>query len=126
MKKFLVYLLVIILTVSTGFAIFYLVRDNEVISISTASIYRDKGESFVLDIEHTNKKNNTEINVTSSDEDVVKGEYDEKSGQFKAIAMSGGVSIINVRTSNVKFRNLACDVIVGDGSIEYPYYISTA
>ena len=55
MKKFIVYLLVIILTVSLGFAIFYLVRDNEVISISSASIYKDAGDSFTLDINHTNK-----------------------------------------------------------------------
>ena len=126
MKKFLVYLLVIVLTVSVGFGIFYLVRDNEVISISTASIYKDAGESFTLDIDHQNKKSYTEITVTSSDDSIVKGEYDAKNGQFKATAVSGGVARINVRTSNAKFRNLWCDVIVGDGTVESPYYISTA
>ncbi len=126
MKKFLVYLLVIVLTVSVGFAVFYLVRDNEVISISSASIYKDAGESFTLDIDHQNKKSYTEITVTSSDDSIVKGEYDEKNGQFKATAVSGGVARINVRTSNSKFRNLWCDVIVGDGTVESPFYISTA
>ena len=67
MKKFLVYLLVIVLTVSVGFGIFYLVRDNEIISISSASIYKDAGESFTLDIDHQNKKSYTEITVTSSE-----------------------------------------------------------
>ena len=126
MKKFLVYLLVIVLTVSVGFGIFYLVRDNEVISISSASIYKDAGESFTLDIDHQNKKSYTEITVTSSDDSIVKGEYDSKNGQFKATAVSGGVARINIRTSNSKFRNLWCDVIVGDGTVESPYYISTA
>lgn len=126
MKKFLVYLLVIILTISIGFAIFYLVRDNEVISISNVSIYKDAGESFTLDINHRNKKSYTEISVTSSDDNIVKGEYDSKNGQFKATAVSGGVARINIRTSNAKFRNLWCDVIVGDGTVESPYYISTA
>lgn len=126
MKKFLVYLLVIILTVSLGFGIFYLVRDNEIISISSASIYKDAGESFTLDIDHQNKKSYTEITVTSSDDSIVKGEYDAKNGQFKATAVSGGVARINIRTSNAKFRNLWCDVIVGDGTVETPYYISTA
>jgi len=126
MKKFIVYLLVIILTVSLGFAIFYLVRDNEVISISSASIYKDAGDSFTLDINHTNKKSYTEITVSSSDEDVVNGSYDKKNGQYKANALKGGVARINVRTTNAKFRNLWCDVIVGDGTVESPYYISTA
>ena len=126
MKKFLVYLLVIVLTVSVGFGIFYLVRDNEVISISSASIYKDAGESFTLDIDHQNKKSYTEITVTSSDDSIVKGEYDSKNGQFKATAVSGGVARINIRTSNSKFRNLWCDVIVGDGTVESPFYISTA
>ncbi len=126
MKKFLVYLLVIVLTVSVGFGIFYLVRDNEIISISSASIYKDAGESFTLDIDHQNKKSYTEITVVSSDDSIVKGEYDAKNGQFKATAVSGGVARINVRTSNAKFRNLWCDVIVGDGTVESPYYISTA
>ena len=126
MKKFLVYLLVIVLTVSVGFGIFYLVRDNEIISISSASIYKDAGESFTLDIDHQNKKSYTEITVTSSDDSIVKGEYDAKNGQFKATAVSGGVARINVRTSNAKFRNLWCDVIVGDGTVESPFYISTA
>lgn len=126
MKKFLVYLLVIVLTVSVGFGIFYLVRDNEVISISSASIYKDAGDSFTLDIDHQNKKSYTEITVTSSDDSIVKGEYDSKNGQFKATAVSGGVARINIRTSNSKFRNLWCDVIVGDGTVESPFYISTA
>ena len=126
MKKFIVYLLVIILTVSLGFAVFYLVRDNEVISISSASIYKDAGESFTLDVNHVNKKRSTDVTITSSDEEIVDGSYDADDGQYRATAHKGGVARINVRTTNAKFRNLWCDVIVGDGTIESPYYISTA
>lgn len=126
MKKFIVYLLVIICTVSLGFAIFYLVRDNEVISISSASMYKDVGEKFTLDVDHVNKKKATSIVVTSSNDDIVSGEYNVNNGQYNATANAGGVARINVRTSNAKFRNLWCDVIVGDGSVETPFYISTA
>lgn len=126
MKKFIVYLLVIILTVSMGFAVFYLVRDNEVISISSASMYKDVGDKFTIDINHINKKSSTELSVTSSDEDIVDGRYDSKNGTYTAEAKSGGVARINVRTTNAKFRNLWCDVIVGDGTVESPFYISTA
>ena len=122
MKKFLVYLLVIVVTVSLGFAIFYLVRDNEVISISTASLYQDAGDTFTIDLEHKNKKPSTSINITSSDSSVVS--YNSGSNNF--VANKGGVARINFRTTNAKFRNLWCDVIVGDGTEESPFYISTA
>ena len=126
MKKFIVYLVVIILTVSLGFGIFYLVRDNEVISISSASIYKDAGDSFTLDVNHINKKSYTEITISSSDDDIVSGRYNKDSSVYQATAHKGGVARINVRTTNSKFRNLWCDVIVGDGSVESPFYISTA
>lgn len=121
MKKFIVYLLVIILAVSLGFAVFYLVRDNEVISISSASIYKDAGEPFQIDVNHQNKKSYTTITVSTSNASVVS--YDKNTNTFHANA--GGVARINFRTTNAKFRNLWCDVIVGDGTVESPYYIST-
>ncbi|MGN0961905.1 MAG: Ig domain-containing protein, partial [Christensenellales bacterium] len=126
MKKFIVYLLVIICCVSLGFAVFYLVRDNEVISISSASIYKDVGDKFTLDINHINKKASTTISITSSDDSIVSGKYDANNGEYTAEAKKGGVARINVRTTNAKFRNLWCDVIVGDGTVESPFYISTA
>ena len=121
MKKFIVYLIVIILAVSLGFAVFYLVRDNEVISISSASIYKDAGEPFQIDVNHQNKKSYTTITVSTSNASVVS--YDKNTNTFHANA--GGVARINFRTTNAKFRNLWCDVIVGDGTVESPYYIST-
>ena len=126
MKKFLVYLVVIVLVVSLGFTIFYFVRDNEIISISSASVYKDVGDKFALDVVHKNKKAGRSISVSSSDEDIVSGSYNSKTGQYNAEALKGGVARINVRTDSVKFRNLWCDVIVGDGSVESPFYISTA
>ena len=117
MKKFIVYLLVIIVAVSLGFAVFYLVRDNEVISISSASIYKDAGDNFTIDLKHVNKKSYTSITISSSNASVVS--YDQKTNTFTANA--GGVARVNFRTTNAKFRNLWCDVIVGDGTIESPY-----
>ena len=121
MKKFVVYLMVIVLAVSLGFAVFYLVKDDEVISISSASIYTDVNKDFTIDVNHENKKSYTKINITSSDDKIVK--YNEAHNSFSAI--SGGVARINFRTNNVKFRNLWCDVIVGDGTETSPFYISS-
>lgn len=124
MKKFLVYLLVIVCVVSMGFAIFYLVRDNEVISVTHASMYVDKGQNFDIELKHKNKKKSTEINITTSSDSIVKV-VSGKAG-VSYMAVGGGVARINFRTSNVRYRNLWCDVIVGDGSEENPFYISSA
>lgn len=122
MKKFIVYLLVIVMAVSLGFAVFYLVRDDEVISISSASMYKDVDETFTIDVNHQNKKSYTEISISSSNDEIVA--YNQESNDF--VAKSGGVARINFRTTNSNFRNLWCDIIVGDGTIESPFYISNA
>ena len=121
MKKFIVYLLVIVLAVSLGFAVFYFVKDDEVISISASSMYVDKDETFTIDLNHNNKKVYTDISVSSSNEEIVS--YNEETNEFTA--HNGGIARINFKTTNSKFRNLSCDVIVGDGSITSPFYIDS-
>lgn len=123
MRKFLVYLVVILVAVSVGFTVFYLVKDNESISISTSSIYMREGDVVDdLDIVYKNKKSFSDYEVISSNEGIAK--YDKKTGQLTAV--SGGIATITFRTSNVNFRNLSCQVYVGDGSLTSPYYIQTA
>lgn len=124
MKKFLIYLLVIVVAVSLGFAIFYLVRDDEVITISHLSLYKDAGDQFDITVNIENEKRGTEVDITSSNTEVVSYNKDVETKQYTA--HKGGVARINFQTNNANFRNLSCDVVVGDGSIEYPFYISTA
>lgn len=130
MKKFLVYLCVILITVSTGFAIFFLVRDNEVISLSTTSLYKDVNSTFELALDISDPNSYTEITLSSSNEEVLEitsKEIDLKNDVAKGsfTAKTGGVSRVNFQTNNSKFRNLYCDVVIGDGSVNYPFYIST-
>ncbi len=130
MKKFLAYLLVIVLTVSLGFAVFYLVNDNEVISLSTTSLYKDAGSTFELSLDMKKNNSYTTIEVMTSDESVVEiVDEDINIGKEIAkatfVAKTGGVARINFRTNNSKFRNLYCDITIGDGSKENPFYIST-
>lgn len=123
MKKFLVYLVVILVAVSVGFTVFYLVKDNESISISTSSIYMREGDVVDdLDIVYKNRKSFSDYEVISSNEGIAK--YDKTTGQLTAV--SGGIATITFRTSNLNFRNLSCQVYVGDGSLTSPYYIQTA
>ncbi|MBO7218409.1 MAG: Ig-like domain-containing protein [Clostridia bacterium] len=126
MKKFIVYLMVIVLTVSLGFAVYYLVDNNEVISISTASIYTDVDKEFSIDVKCDNRKSYTTISVSSSDNSIVSVHESSKQDTYTFKAESGGVARIVFTTSNSNFRNLYCDVIVGDGTAESPYYVGTA
>lgn len=123
MKKFLIYLVVILVAVSIGFTVFYLVRDNEVISITTSNIYMREGDVIDdLEILYENKKSFSDYEVFSSNDSIAK--YDKDRGTLTAVG--GGIATITFRTSNEKFRNLSCQVYVGDGSITSPYYIQTA
>ncbi len=131
MKKFLIYLCVIIVAVSTGFAVFYLVRDNEVISLTTTSLYKDQGSKFELALNISDPHSYTTISLDSSNDEVL--EITDKEINVKKeiakgsfVAKAGGVSRVNFKTNNSKFRNLYCDVVVGDGSVNYPFHISTA
>lgn len=122
MKKFLAILLAIIVTVALGFTIFYLVRDNEEIYLSTSSLYVSKGDDFDIDINFKNKKSYTTYEIKVDKNTVV--QYNEEADNFTALA--GGYTKVLFRTSNVNYRNLDCVVYVGDGTVTSPFYVATA
>jgi len=132
MKKFLVTLVVIVLAVSVGFGVFYLVRDTEVISLGTASLYKDVNDSFEVSLDMKDPNSYTTVEVSSSDNQVLEVVDDVKidrtkgiaTGTFKAVA--GGNATITFKTNNAKFRNISCDVVVCDGSETFPFRIDTA
>lgn len=123
MKKFLAILLSLIVTVALGFTIFYIVRDNEEIYLSTSTLYVSQGDTFDIDINFKNKKSYTNYEVIVDKSSIV--QYNETEENFTAIG--GGYTKVLFRTSNVNYRNLDCVVYVGDGlSKSTPFYISTA
>lgn len=123
MKRFLIYLTVILVAVALGFTVFYLTRNNEKIYISTSSVYMREGDEIDdLSIIWENKKAFSEYEVLSSNEGIAK--YNKETGKLKAVG--GGIATITFRTSSVKFRNLSCQVYVGNGSLTNPYYITNA
>ena len=132
MKKFLVYLLAIVIVAAMGFSIFYLVRDDEVLSITNTSLYKEVGDDIVVGVNVKKPKSYTKIKLNyAGDTDIVKqvsANLNPSKGEVtaKLKATGGGTVRINFQTNNSKFRNLYCDVMIGDGSVENPYYISTA
>ena len=115
-------MLSIIVVVALGFTIFYLVRDNEEIYLSTSSIYVSKGDDFDIDINFKNKKSYTDYEIIVGNNTVVK--YNEETDNFTAL--DGGYSKVLFRTDNVNYRNLDCVVYVGDGRPASPFYITSA
>lgn len=122
MKKFLIYLVSILIVVAIGFTVFFVVRDEERIYISANVLYVDVNDTFEIDVTFEHKKSYTEVSISSEMPNVVS--YDKEAKVFRAI--SGGYTRLRFKTTNAKFRNLYCDVYVGDGTKSNPYYIRTA
>ena len=132
MKKFLIYLGAIVATVALGCTVFYLVRNNETMSISMNEVYVNTGDEFSIDFNRENEKAYTDIEIIyaggEGDMTVVKiDEVETETGKtYTFRAGTAGLTQITFRTSNENFRNMSCKVYVGDGSADYPFYITTA
>lgn len=127
MKKFLMYVIIVITCLFLGFTIYYLTQNNENIYITVSkdeTIYKNKGESIWLDnlIAWTKPYKTTTISITSADENVVV--YDENTKRFDCVG--GGFSAITITPSNDKFGPFVFDIHVGDGTIANPYIIDSA
>ena len=132
MKKFLVYLLAVVLVAAMGFSVFYLVRDNETLSITNTSLYKEVGDQFSVGLNTKKLKSYTTIKLNEvGDLDSIEKlseNLNPSNGKVEASfkATQGGTVRVNFQTNNSKFRNLYCDIIIGDGSSAHPYQISTA
>lgn len=127
MKKFLMYVIIVVTCLFLGFTIYYLTQNNETIYLTISkdeAIYKNKGESIGLDdlLAWTKPYKTTTITITSADETVVV--YDENTKRFNC--MGGGFSAITITTSNEKYGPFVFDVRVGDGTMTNPYILDSA
>ncbi len=122
------YMLVILSIAVIGFGAFYLVQDKEQFYLEETVKYVLAGKEFEIDAVWVNKKRGSDYEVISTDPSVVtyrienEGKENEK---YVFTALSGGIASITYRTSNENYRNVACQVFVGDGSSFSPFYIGT-
>lgn len=123
MKKFLIYLAVIIVMVATGFTIFVLVRDDEYMSLTVHNPYINVGDEVTFDFVHENAKSYTKVNIRSYD-----GKLTPVAGKANTfVAERTGMATVMYETNNPRFGVLTCDVFIGDGSSAIsPYYITNA
>ena len=128
MKKFLVFLVSLIVVICLGMTFYYFAKDEEVIKFKTTTIYLNAGDSISLDelgFSHTHKKQETKINFNAGGE-AVKSiiAYDSSLERYITTAQGGSTSII-ITTNNRKFKRFEIKVVVGNGSEEAPFIIKT-
>ena len=126
MKKFLMYSVVLVVMLFIGYTTYYFIRNNETINLTLAegeSICINKDETYELPINWTKPYSSTKVyeNVVISDENIVT--FDPTTKLFRG--RNGGVASVTVTPSNEEFGPFRFDVRVGDGSVQYPYYIQT-
>lgn len=125
MKKFLMYVIVLVGILFIGYTTYYFVRNNETISLALAeneSVYINKGETYELPIKWTKPYSSTKLEVKILNEQIVS--YEEETKLFTGI--SGGITTVVITPTNENFGPFRFDIHVGDGSMENPYIIQTA
>lgn len=135
MKRFSVFLIIIVVAVAFGFMTYYFLKDNEKLTLGQAFYEKNKDEEWSIEAEFYKHKDSTTVTVTSSDTNVVEiGELaitpveDSKSNSILSIPCipkAGGYATITIETSNENIEKYVVDVSVGDGSKDYPYFIDS-
>ncbi len=131
MKKFLIFLVAIVVVVCLGLTIFYFVRNDEVINFTTKEIYCNVGDVITRDelglsVKKGNKKTKYNYNGIAEDGSSLNNiKYDDAQGcYFVNNNAEGGDSKIVITTSNKKFPRFEIVVHIGNGDAESPYYIN--
>ncbi len=125
MKKFLMYVIVLVAMLFVGYTTYYFVRNNENIYLTLAeedrTIYMNVDESYDLPIVWTKPYSSTKVyeNVVVDNEAVVT--FDVASKKF--VAKTGGTCRVTITPSNKKFGPFMFTVAVGDGTILNPYFL---
>lgn len=128
MKRFLMFLVIAIAVVSLGLTIYYFSADNEVIYIKSSYLVVDQydnirtidGNNDLVDFKNRSEHTTLSYSIEQT-EDVL--EYNEAEGFFTAKV--GGESKIIIKTNNRNYSRLVVDVLVCDGSNQYPYIIKS-
>lgn len=127
MKKFLVFLVAIVVVVSFGLVTYYFLRNDEVITIDAKEIYCNVGDVISLDslgIKVKKQNKNTTYNYNAGGEEVEKFiKFDEKSKSYLVSKDNAGEVALKISTSNPKCSEFIINVHIGNGSVDNPFYV---
>lgn len=127
MKKFLVFLVAIIVTVCVGLTTYYFLRNDERITLGTKEIYCNVGDVISLEdleISVFKKNKKTKYNYNAGGEEVTQMvEFDDAKQYY--VTKKGGTATVVISTTNKKYSKLELIVHIGDGQEASPYYLSS-
>lgn len=126
MKKFLIFLVSIIVLVCVGMTTYYFLRNDETINFKTKEIYCNAGDIITLKelgFERTKDHKDTTINYNAGGDAVTSMvNYDADKGYYVVGDQGGDVTLL-IKTSNKKFAEFKVNVHIGNGTESHPYYI---
>ena len=133
MKRFLMFLVIAIAVVSLGLTIYYFSTDNEVIYIKSSYLVvevgdniQTEGENGLLDFKHRSEHTTLTYSIEQEENEDASLNvltFNEDANYYTA--QNGGKSKIVINTNNPSYSKLVIDVLVCDGSAEYPYVLKT-
>ena len=122
MKRFIVFVLILVVTASLGVTTYYFLRDNEELVVNTESfVYLNKGETIAIDAELKNAKIGNGLIIESLNKEII----DENPALQAFEAKDAGAAIIEIRVKSGKLNPVYIEVSVGDGSSLAPFYIDS-
>lgn len=127
MKKFLIFLVSIVVVVCVGLTTFYFMKNDEIIVIETKEIYVNAGDTITLEeLGFSRKKasKKTTFNYNAAGEDVQNAVYFDDSKGYYIVKgeVAGDVNLV-ITTSNDKYAEFTVTVHIGNGEKETPYYV---
>lgn len=127
MKKFLIFLVSIVVVVCIGLTTFYFMKNDEIITIGTKEIYCNAGDTITLEsLNIVRKKANrkTTFNYNAGGEAVESAiKFDSEKGYYIVNGETAGDVDLVISTSNSKYAKFTVKVHIGNGEKETPYYV---
>lgn len=121
MKRFLVFVIICVVSLGLGFTIFRFMTYDEVITVSQTVFQVNVGNEIKLDVITEHLKNGTEIitEITQSQGAL------QKVDNYTYTAIAGGQAVITLSSSS-GMTPINIQVTVGDGSPSSPFFIKDA
>jgi len=127
MKKFLIFLVSIVVTVCVGLITFYFMKNDEIIVFETKELYVNAGDTISLEeLGFSRKKasRKTTFNYNAGGEEVTSAiNFDAENGYYVVKGDIAGDIKLVITTSNKRYAEFTITVHVGNGEKETPYYI---
>ena len=129
MKKFIVFCLILIVTVSLGATVWYFVRDNEELVIDMQPyVYMNVGDTLPVDARVKNAKVGSELKISvlgdeNQDSNTAVLYWNELTERLEA--NKGGAAIVEIKVLNSELSPVYIEVGIGDGSKDAPFYVDS-